>query len=65
MVEVTKEKFNKIRNKIDCKVSFILGEIDTTRCYGKKGLFKDYFFAKRIGDKYFVLEHLIEKYEKL
>lgn len=54
MIEVSKDIFEQVVNKTDYTTSFILGEKDTIRYNGKKGLFKNSCFAKRVKDKYYV-----------
>jgi len=54
MEEVTKEEFERVILKVSYTTSFLLGEKDTIRYNGKKGLFKNSCFAKKVNDKYYV-----------
>lgn len=58
MIEVTKEQFQSIISTRPYSTSFVLGEYNTTRYNGKKGLFKGCMFAKitteQDGKKYYV-----------
>ena len=54
MVKVTKSLFESVLNKTPHRLTARIGERDTLRYDGKKGLFKDLCFAQRVGDEYYV-----------
>lgn len=59
MIEVSKEKFTQVTIKINYNTSFLLGEKNTIRYNGIKGLFKGSCFAKKVKDKYYVNKYFL------
>ena len=61
MQKVSKEKFEEVIRGRKYKTSFLLGEKDTLRYNGIKGIFKDYCFAKKVSVEGQEEEYYVDK----